>query len=69
MKPDVEKPKYNCKSRNTIAKAEIHLENAEIHLQIVQMNLQWIENDESNLKKNFSSFHPKRSKNLNTRSR
>jgi hypothetical protein len=38
MKPDVEKPKYNCKSRNTIAKAEIHLENAEIHLQIVQFD-------------------------------
>ena len=38
-------------SRNTLVKAEIHLENAETHLKIVQMNLQWIEYDEINLKK------------------
>jgi len=44
------------KSRNTLVKAEIHLENAEIHLNIVQMKLQWIENDEINLKKLNSSL-------------
>jgi hypothetical protein len=83
--PDLEKPKYTVISlRNTLVKAEIHLENAEIHLNIFQMNLQWIENDEINLKKIngslkrnkiidllwiFLSVHPKRSKNLNTRCR
>jgi hypothetical protein len=41
-----EKPKYTVISRNTLVKAEIHLENAEIHLKIFQMNLQWIENGE-----------------------
>ena len=50
--PDLEKPKYTVISRrNTLVKAEIHLENAEIHLKIFQMNLQWIENEEINLKK------------------
>ena len=47
----LEKSKYTVISRNTLVKAELHLENAEIHLKIVQMNLQWIENDEINLKK------------------
>jgi hypothetical protein len=32
--------------RNTLVKAEIHLEHVDIHLNIVQMNLQWIENSE-----------------------
>ena len=50
----LEKPKYTVISRNTLVKAEIHLENAEIHLKSVQMNLQWIENDEINLKKLYS---------------
>ena len=44
-------PRKISKSRNTLVKAEIHLENSEIHLNIVQMNLQWIENDEIKLKK------------------
>jgi hypothetical protein len=35
---------YTVISRNTLVKAEIHLENADTHLKIVQMNLQWIEN-------------------------
>jgi hypothetical protein len=43
---ELEKPKYTVISRNTLVKAEIHLENVEIHLKIVQMNLQWIENGE-----------------------